>query len=198
VQGESGPVALYRLVAGNHRRYGGYLSHLGVLLLAVGITASSTFRMEKEQTVRPGGAVTLGGYTVRLDKMWAEDEPQRTVVGADLFVERGGKRVGTMSPRMNYYRVSEQPVATPAVRSRADADLYVNLMANEPDGSSATLRVLVEPFVMWIWVGGLVVAIGALISLWPGGRRGRPVVPTVDPLESGDDEAAEVAAGGAL
>ena len=153
--------------------------------------------MEKEATIKPGGAVSLGGYTVRLKEMWGREEPQRTVVGADLYVERGGKRVGMLDPRMNYYRVSDQPVATPAVRSRAYGDLYVNLMAFEQDGSSATLRVLVEPFVMWIWVGGLIIAMGALVSLWPGGKRGRPVVPTIDPLEHDADEEPALAAGGA-
>ena len=91
-----------------------------------------------------------------------------------------GSGSGTLDPRMNYYKLSDQPVATPAVRSRADGDLYVNLMAFEQDGSSATLRVLVEPLVTWIWLGGMIVAMGAIVSLWPGGRRGRPVAPTID------------------
>ena len=163
--------ALARLVAGNHRRYGGYLAHLGVLVLAIGVTASSTFRMEKEATVARGSALALGGYTVRLDQLWGRQEPQRFVVGADVIVERGGVAVGKVEPRMNYYPTSETPVVTPAVRSRADADLYVNLMAFERDGSSATLRVLVEPLVSWIWFGGMIVALGAIVSLWPTARR---------------------------
>jgi cytochrome c-type biogenesis protein CcmF len=167
-QGENFFVALLRLVQGNRRRYGGYLAHLGVLTLALGVTASSAFRMEREATIKPGGTITLAGYTVRLNEMWGREEPQRVVVGASLFVERGGKRIGTLDPRLNYFRTSEQPVATPAVRSRADADLYVNLMAFERDGSSATFRVLVEPLVAWIWVGGMIVALGALVCVWPG------------------------------
>jgi cytochrome c-type biogenesis protein CcmF len=163
--------ALARLVGGNHRRYGGYLAHLGVLLLAVGVTASSAFRMEREATLTPGSALTVGGYTVRLKGLWGREEPQRVVVGADVIVERGGVVVGTVDPRMNYYKTTDQPVVTPAVRSRGDADLYVNLMAFERDGSSATLRVLVEPLVSWIWFGGMVVALGAIVSLWPAARK---------------------------
>ncbi len=139
-----------------------------MLTLALGVTASSAFRMEREATIKPGGTITLAGYTVRLNEMWGREEPQRVVVGASLFVERGGKRIGTLDPRLNYFRTSEQPVATPAVRSRADADLYVNLMAFERDGSSATFRVLVEPLVAWIWAGGMIVALGALVCVWPG------------------------------
>jgi cytochrome c-type biogenesis protein CcmF len=194
--GESFFAALVGLVRGNRRRYGGYLSHMGVLVLALGVTASSAFRMEHEATIKPGGAITLAGYTVRLKEMWGREEPQRVVVGADLYVERGGKRVGMLDPRLNYYKMSEQPVATPAVRSRGDADLYVNLMAFERDGSSATFRVLVEPLVSWIWFGGMIVALGAIVSLWPGGKANR-VVPGAAPRESVEDELVPATAGGA-
>jgi cytochrome c-type biogenesis protein CcmF len=117
-------------------------------------------------------------------------------VGAHLFVERGGKRVGTLDPRLNYYVTSEQPVATPAVRSRADGDLYVNLMAFERDGSSATLRVLVEPLVAWIWFGGMIVALGAIVSLWPGGKANRANAAGML-RESLEDELVPAVAGGA-
>lgn len=171
MHGENAITALSRLVGGNHRRYGGYLAHLGVLLLAVGVTASSAFRMEREATLAPGDALTLAGYTVRFERLDARQEPQRVVVWADVTVERGGAVVGSVQPRMNYYKTSDQPVVTPAVRSRGDADLYVNLMSFERDGSSATLRVLVQPLVSWIWFGGMVVALGAIVSLWPAARR---------------------------
>jgi cytochrome c-type biogenesis protein CcmF len=101
-----------------------------------------------------------------------------------------------MSPRLNFYRQSQQPVATPAVRSRPNGDLYVNLMAFERDGSQATLRVLYEPLVGWIWVGGAVVAFGAVLSLWPGRRRRRPrelVVPDDDALPDELEAAGAVA-----
>jgi cytochrome c-type biogenesis protein CcmF len=69
---------------------------------------------------------------------------------------------------MNFYPTSDQPVPTPAVRSRPGGDLYVSLMAFERDGSNATLRVIVEPLVPWIWAGGLIVCLGALVSAGPG------------------------------
>ncbi len=72
---------------------------------------------------------------------------------------------------MNYYRVSDQPVPTPDVRSSIRGDLYANLMAFESNGANATVKVIVEPLVPWIWFGGLVVVIGALIGLSYGGRR---------------------------
>jgi cytochrome c-type biogenesis protein CcmF len=97
--------------------------------------------------------------------VWGKEEPQRFVIGADLTVLRGDRAVGTMDPRMNFYGGRDEPVPTPSVRSRPDGDLYVNLMSFERDGSSVTLTVLTEPLVGWIWLGGFIVAFGALIGL---------------------------------
>jgi cytochrome c-type biogenesis protein CcmF len=78
--------------------------------------------------------------------------------------------IGTMEPRMNYYRVSDQPVPTPDVRSSLQGDLYVNLMAFDSNGANATVKVIVEPLVPWIWFGGLVIVVGAITGLGYGGR----------------------------
>ena len=73
--------------------------------------------------------------------------------------------------------MSAEPIATPAVRTRPDNDLYLTLLAfNEQDGSTATLSVIVEPLVGWIWVGGVMVTIGALFGIWPRRRAPAPVV----------------------
>jgi cytochrome c-type biogenesis protein CcmF len=171
--GEGAATALARLIAANRRRYGGYTAHIGAIIIAIGIAASSAFRAEHEATVRPGETITLRGYTTRLDGLWARQEPQRFVVGADVTVLRGGREAGRLDPRLNFYPTSDQPISTPAVRSRAGGDLYLNLMAFQRDGSSATLRVIVQPLVPWIWAGGGVIVLGVLISMWPAGRRVR-------------------------
>lgn len=177
--GENPAVALGRLVGANPRRYGGYLAHLGILLMAVGIAASSSFRAEREVTLRPGEAVTIEDYTVRFDEIWARQEPHRDVVGANLAVLRGGERIGSLNPRLNYYAArGGEPITTPAVRTTVARDLYANLLAFARDGSTVTIHVLVIPAVGWIWWGGLVVGAGALLALWPGlrTRRRRKVV----------------------
>jgi cytochrome c-type biogenesis protein CcmF len=88
-------------------------------------------------------------------------------------VLKNGTVIGIVDPRMNFYRTQEQPVPTPAVRSRPQGDIYMNLMAFTPDGSSATIKVILEPFVPWIWFGGLIVALGAVVSAWPTARTSR-------------------------
>jgi cytochrome c-type biogenesis protein CcmF len=168
--GEAPPVALARLVNANRRRYGGYLAHLGVLTLTLGIGASSMFRTEREATLRKGEAMEVGSFTVRLDDVYSREEPQRTVLAAGVTILKGGREVGRMEPRMNFYPTSDQPVPTPSVRSRPAGDLYINLQAFAQDGSNATLRVIQEPLVPWIWIGGMIVCLGAVVSLG-GGRR---------------------------
>lgn len=173
--GERADTALIRLVRSNGRRYGGYIAHLGILLMAVGIAASSAFRSETERTLRPGETMEVEGYTLRFDGVTAREEPRRFVVWADMaLLDDAGREVDALEPRLNFYRMSDQPITTPAVRERPHEDLYLVLMAFERDGSSVTIQALVEPLVVWIWIGGTVVALGALLSLLSGRGRARP------------------------
>jgi cytochrome c-type biogenesis protein CcmF len=137
------------------------------------MTGSSALKTDFKTTLRPGEAVEVREYTVRFDRLDAFDEPHRFVVGANLTVFIDGREAGTLFPRLNYYtsRAGEAPITTPGVRSRADNDLYVNLLAFAQDGSTATLDVIVEPLVVWIWIGSFIVAFGALITMWPRRRR---------------------------
>jgi cytochrome c-type biogenesis protein CcmF len=97
---------------------------------------------------------------------------QGSVIGATLDVlGKDSAVIGTIEPRMNFYRVSDQPVPTPDVRSTLKGDLYVNLMAFESNGSNATIKVIVEPLVPWIWFGGLVMVIGSIIGMFHSGKR---------------------------
>jgi cytochrome c-type biogenesis protein CcmF len=161
--------AFLNVVGKNRRRYGGYLVHLGIVVLAVGIALSATYRRETEVTLRPGEAAVFEGYTLRLDSLYAGREPQREFVEAALSVERGGSRVAEMRPRMNYYPMSQTPVGTPSVRTRPHEDLYLSLSAYAQNGANATVMVIVNPMVVWIWIGGGIAALGALFAISTGG-----------------------------
>ncbi len=169
-RGESASTALTEMVASNRRRYGGYVAHLGVVAVALAITASHTFKSEHEATLKKGEVMNVRDMQLRLDEVWGREEPQRAVIGTTLTLLKDGKVLGTLDPRMNFYPTSQQPVPTPAVRSRPWGDVYVNLQAFQQDGSNATLRVIVEPLVPWIWLGGLIICCGALISMAPTAR----------------------------
>ncbi|HSM36647.1 MAG TPA: heme lyase CcmF/NrfE family subunit [Longimicrobiales bacterium] len=174
-KGEGAWVALGRLVRSNGRRYGGYIAHLGVLAMAVGIAASSAFRTEVERTLRPGETLEIEGYRLRFDGVAARDEPRRFVVWADMaLLDADGEVADVLQPSLNFYRTSDQPITTPAVRERPHEDLYLVLMAFDRDGANVTIQALVEPLVVWIWIGGGIVGAGALVSLLAGPRSRRP------------------------
>jgi cytochrome c-type biogenesis protein CcmF len=167
--------ALVHLVRANNRRYGGYVAHIGLVVMAVGIAASSTYKREMAAMLRPGETTSFAGYTIRLDGVRAAEEAHRFMVIADVSVldTDGGVR-GTMIPRLNYYGGRDEPIATPAVRSRPHNDLYLTLIAFDQAGTSATLTIIVEPLVVWIWIGGLVIGLGALLALLPIRPARRP------------------------
>jgi cytochrome c-type biogenesis protein CcmF len=106
-----------------------------------------------------------------LVEVYAREEPQRSRIAASVAILKDGKEIGRLDPAMNYYPTSQQPIPTPAVRSRPWGDIYLNLMAFKQDGSNATLKVIVEPMVPWIWLGGGIICLGAIISMFPARRR---------------------------
>ncbi len=169
--GELWVTALMRLVSANRRRYGGYVAHIGVVLVALGVASSATFKTEQEATLKPGETLTVAGRTVRFKNAWGREEKQRQVIGATMELMSGSRVVGIIEPRMNYYPTQQQPVPTPEVRSMLSGDLYLNLMAFKQDGSNITVKVIWEPLVPWIWFGGLVVCLGAIIGIWPSRER---------------------------
>ncbi len=185
--GENPALALMRLIRANNRRYGGYLAHIGLIVLAVGITASSVFRSEREVTLNAGESADLEEYTVRFDEIRAWEEPHRFVVAARLTAFERGREIGQLQPHLNFYGGRAEPITTPAVRSRPVNDLYVNLLAfDRSAGAHATLSIIVEPLVLWIWVGGMILAGGAFVSAWPRRKRRTPDRPprTLEPAET--------------
>jgi cytochrome c-type biogenesis protein CcmF len=174
--GEHALQALGRLIMANNRRYGGYTAHVGMIVMAAAIAANSTFKTEREATLEPGQTLAVKDHTVRLEQVWAKQEPHRVAVGADVSVLAGDRPTGLLKPRLNFYPTSDQPIVTPAVRSSFGGDLYVVLMSFERDGSHATLRVIDEPMVPWIWVGGGIIFLGAALALLPVKKKRRPEI----------------------
>ena len=182
--GESWFVALTRVTLRNRRRYGGYIVHFGVLLIAVGIAASSTYRQQIEWRAEPGVAQPHGRYAIALDSIWAVEEPQReSVIAAVSVFDRDMRPLGRYFPRFNYYPNSVQPIGTPAVREGLREDLYLVLAAYSEDGSQTSLLAIISPLVGWIWAGGILMALGALFAGWPRRRRAETRAGEVQPAE---------------
>ena len=168
---ESWPAALWGVMTGNRRRYGGYIAHYGVLVAAVGIAISSAYKHEGEWNLTKGGpAQQYGRYSLQLDSVWAVKERQRDGVIASVAAYKNGRLLEHLQPRLNYYPMSNEPIATPSVLEQASEDLYLVLVAYEQDGSRATIKAIVSPMVGWIWWGGIMIALGVIFGLWPRRR----------------------------
>lgn len=169
-----GPVrALGQLLVRNNRRYGGYIVHVGIVVIVVALSISGTWRFEREATLNRGQEMVIGHYTLRFDSVSAWREPHRDVVAATFSARRGDTDVGTVVPSTNFYRQdarASEPIATPAVRSFIDEDLYLTLMSFDPSGAHATVRVIVNPGVPWLWIGGMIIGLGAILSVAPQRR----------------------------
>jgi cytochrome c-type biogenesis protein CcmF len=167
--GESLPVALWRLAGRNRRRYGGYIIHLGVVLMAIGIIGIEVFQTETQGTISRGEQISLGDYTVSFDSLSVFDtQDGRNVARAVMSVERNGKYIGELHPRRDYYYESQQPMTIPGVRSTWEDDFYILLVDWQPISSAgATFKIYHNPLVNWLWLGGFVFIIGTLVAAWP-------------------------------
>ncbi len=161
--------ALIELVLRNHRRYGGYIVHLGMLLLVCGVTGSSVFATQQLATLAPGETAAVGGYRVRFDGLSQATRGGALSIAAHLRVFAGRRDLGAFEARRNLFLTSQESTTDVALRSSARDDLYVTLTGWTPDGR-ATLRLLVNPLVMWMWAGGVVLTLGAVITMMPERR----------------------------
>lgn len=171
-----GPLrGLGQLLVRNNRRYGGYIVHFGIVVIIVALAISGTWRFEREATLQQGQEMVLGDYTIRFDSVQAWREPHRDVVAATFTAARGDRDLGPITPQTNFYRQARtpEPIATPAVRSFIDEDLYLTLMAFDQQGSHATVRAIVNPGVPWLWIGGMIIGLGSILAVAPqrGSRR---------------------------
>ncbi|MDR7481759.1 MAG: cytochrome c-type biogenesis CcmF C-terminal domain-containing protein, partial [Armatimonadota bacterium] len=169
-RGEPVARALGQLVWRNRRRYGGYTVHLGVLLMLAGVAGSSAFATQSQATVGAGERFQFGGYTLEFRGLDATERPGIDVVEATVAVWRGERALGHLRPRRLFYRTQGQPMHEVAIRASPREDLYVILADWTPQGR-ATLRVLIHPLVSWLWAGGGILALGALLAALPERRR---------------------------
>jgi cytochrome c-type biogenesis protein CcmF len=161
--------ALWRLAGRNRRRYGGYIIHLGVVLMALGIIGIEIFQTQTQGMLMQGESLTLGNYIVRYDSLANFDyKDGRNVARAVVSVFKDGKLVDELHPRRDYYYESQQQMTIPGVRSTLEDDLYVLLADWQPIASQgATFRVYHNPLVNWLWLGAFVFIFGTMVAAWP-------------------------------
>jgi cytochrome c-type biogenesis protein CcmF len=173
----SWPGAFASLVSRNRRRYGGYVVHAAVVLLAIGIAGSSAFDSVAEARLARGDTMTIGGYTLAYRSLEERVVANATEIRATLAVRRGDRDLGTLQAGKNAYTIEDQVSNEVGIRSDplTAEDLFVIAEQIDPDGT-VYLRVFVKPLVNLIWIAGAVFLLGSVITLWPDRREERRLV----------------------
>jgi cytochrome c-type biogenesis protein CcmF len=177
---ERAPQALARVIGKNRRRYGGYVIHVGIVMAFVGVAASSVFRTEVQQTVSAGQEFEVGRYRLRFDRIENREDGHMAASAAVVSVFLGDTQIDTLKPEKRFYKKPKQPTTEVANRSTLREDLYLVLGSYDPQSKLATILAYVNPLVVWIWLGGLVAAIGTAIAAWPTAAERRVVVSVPD------------------
>ncbi|MDQ3381446.1 MAG: cytochrome c biogenesis protein CcsA [Actinomycetota bacterium] len=170
----SWPGAFSSLIARNRRRYGGYVVHAAIVLLAIGVAGSSAFDTVAEAKLERGESMKVGGYTLVYRSLDERLAANATEIRARLAVSRGDRDLGTLDAGKNAYTIEAQVSNEVGIRSDplTGEDLFVIAEQIDPDGT-VYFRVFVKPLVNLIWIAGLVFLLGSLVTLWPDAREQR-------------------------
>jgi cytochrome c-type biogenesis protein CcmF len=160
------------------RANGGMIVHLGVIVIAVALVASNSYTRSATLVLPVGEERAWGGHTFELQGIREDADDRVRAVKADVLVD--GDQV--YAPAQTIYLRMGTPIATPSVRTGLTKDVYLTLERGaEPGGAEATIRVFVKPLILWLWIGGGMMALGTLLAAFPGRRR-RPTDPVSAPI----------------
>jgi cytochrome c-type biogenesis protein CcmF len=188
---ESVPVAFFRLIARNRRRYGGYIVHVGVLIYFVAF-AGMAFKVQREATLKPGESIELTspfGHTYRFTHVGISqyEALNRVVSAATVQVAIDGRPAGLLTSEKrqhvdSFKRPTFEPSTEVGIRSGLREDLYLVFAGAVNGTEEAVYRFNINPLVWWVWFGGFVLALGGIVTMWPGGG---PVITASRQTQSG-------------
>jgi cytochrome c-type biogenesis protein CcmF len=159
--------AFVGLVGRNKRRYGGYLVHVGIVLLFLGF-AGEGFKQQKQAHLKPGQQVVVGDYTARLDAVRVTDDERKQAITGHFTILKGGVEITKMYPARWYFRKHEdQPTTEVAIRRTLTEDFYLVMPKFDLADQSADVDAVVNPLVNWVWFGFGIIAMGTFIALLP-------------------------------
>jgi cytochrome c-type biogenesis protein CcmF len=158
--------AIYNLTLRNTRRYGGYVIHLGMVLIFVGFTGQA-FKKEAKALMQEGDLLRVKDYLLRCESLTMGDNPNYSFQRAMLSVTKDGRALGTMDPERRFFKASQEVTSHVTIRASLAEDLYVVLADRDPDSGKAVIQAFINPLVAWVWIGGMVVLFGTLLALIP-------------------------------
>jgi len=154
------------LVGRSRRRYGGYIVHVGIVLMCLGF-AGQGFKQSTEVALKPGQQTVLGSYTIRMDALKVTTDDQKQMITGFFTVFEGGREIAKMYPARWFFNKHEEPTTEVAIRRKFHEDLYVNMATFQVKEQAANLEIVINPLVNWIWFGFAVMALGTGIVLLP-------------------------------
>ncbi len=170
LSGESSALAGLKLLWKMRRRYGGHIVHFGLAMMVVGIAASSAYKLESQGTLRQGESLSIGDFVLKYESFRQYEKYNRTIYAATLGVFRDGTRIDEMEAERRYYVNAKQPTTEVAIRSTLVEDLYVT-MPGIGKGNEITLKVAVNPLLIWIWFGSGLMVLGGILAIIPSRRK---------------------------
>ena len=174
VRGTRATGSFTQLVGRNRRRYGGYIVHAAIVLLALGIAGSGAYGSSAERKLSPGESMQVGGYTLTYRSLSQQRAANHVAVRAAVDVSRGGKFVARVEPGKNSYFAEDEVSNEMAIHTNWLRAEDVDVIADQIDSSGAVyFKALVKPLVNLIWLAGVVFIAGAAVALWPDAREQR-------------------------
>ena len=171
--GESLPFAVVRLARRDPRRYGGYVVHLGIAIMAIGIIGSQFFQTERRVILQPGESVNVAEYTLQYIDLIEQTQSDGRSVTARVSVATNGNVKGVLNSRRYFYRGFEnQPTTLVAVKTFGFDDVYV-VLTEWSNAGAVNLHIFINPLVSWVWAGGAVFLFGMVVIFWPAGATRR-------------------------
>jgi len=169
--GEPYVVALYMLFNRYRQRYGGYLVHLGLIMLVLGVIGSHYFQQQRDAVLKPGQETTIAGYRLTYLGNFDTKEPDKETIMAQLQIWYNGQLQTYIYPgRITYHNYGDQPASLIPINTFGLTDLYV-VLTDWTGAAQATIRVFVNPLVSLVWYGGIVMLLGGVVCWWPERRR---------------------------
>ena len=181
--GENYLLAFLRLVSANRPRYGGYIVHLSVVMVALGVLGGSFFEIQRDVILEPGESFAIRDYELRYVGSAVATKSDRTEFVSTVEVYHDGELLKVMEPKRTFYPAFNMASTLAAIHSTPVEDFYVVPSENLADGAVG-FRVLVNPLVWWMWVAGPVLVLGTVVSLWPERSRERAAAPVPAPSGS--------------
>jgi cytochrome c-type biogenesis protein CcmF len=174
--GQGLAASMVHLAHRNTRRYGGYIVHVGIALIFIGILGTPLNQVA-EQKLAFGDKLNIGPYTLVSRSYTQTETGNYSADVAILGVYKGGRQIDTLYPESRFYTATQQPQHIPTVRSTLKEDLYVVFEGLDPDTGHVIIKAHLNPLVSWLWIGVLVMMFGTVVALVPNAAPVRAIAP---------------------